>query len=145
MSDRVRGQENIISIIRDGVLVTRITTIQTAEFTPRFNTSEEGYLGETTIRTDQIYNGVNVKITGHLESPEWFNLIANFRDKAARRIGGAVRVDLATTFIFPTGETSTFNVPDISVSDMQTTTGSREDYVEFSLDAIASDFLAVAA
>lgn len=144
MADRVRGQENIITIVRDGVLVSRITTIQTAEFTPRFNTSEEGYLGETTIRVDQIYNGVNVKITGHLENPEWFELIKNFREKASRRAGGVVRVDLATTFIFPTGETRTFNVPDIAVSDMQTTTGSREDYVEFSLDAIAQDFLQLA-
>lgn len=144
MADRVRGQENIITIIRDGVLVTRITTIQTAEFTPRFNTQEEGYLGETTIRVDQMFNGVNVKITGHLESPEWFELIKDFRDKAARRTGGTVRVDLATTFIFPTGEVKTFSIPDIAVSDMQTTTGSREDYVEFSMDAIASDFLELA-
>lgn len=144
MADRVRGQENIITIIRDGVLVTRITTIQTAEFTPRFNTSEEGYLGETTIRVDQIFNGVNVKITGHLESPEWFELIKDFRDKASRRAGGTVRVDLATTFIFPTGEVKTYSIPDIAVSDMQTTTGSREDYVEFSMDAIASDFLELA-
>lgn len=143
MADRIRGQETFISIVRDGVLETQIDSILTSDFTVKLETQEDEYLGEGAPRTDQIYKGVDFKLSGHLTNRRFFDLVIAIRDKAQRRAGSAVRIDVASTWVFPNGDVVSVQAPDVSFSDIPVTTGSRSDFVEWTLDATAADFLAL--
>ena len=65
MAQRIKGQETEISMVVDGVVMSATTTIRTLEIAAKTEIKEEGYLGETTNRYDEIFNGVRGHIDRH--------------------------------------------------------------------------------
>ncbi len=60
MAQRIKGQEIEVRLIVDGVLQSTLTDIRSFEVTPKLEKLEEQYLGETTMRYDEIFNGLVV-------------------------------------------------------------------------------------
>ena len=136
---RVKGQETIITILKDGELQARIDSISDAEVTFDIEILEEGYIGETANRFDSIFNGMTIKISGHMTNKQLITL-ATAVVQRAQRAGGVNRIDMAITLIFPGGDLVTISVPDVHFQSIPITDGGREEYVGYSLEAKGSEF-----
>lgn len=137
---RIKGQETIMTVQRDGEPQLRIDSIQDAEVTFEMEVLEEGYLGETANRYDAIYNGMSIRLAGHLTNRQLIDLTEAIVLKAQRRTGGAVRIDVAMTLVFPGGDLVTILIVDVHFQSVPVTDGAREDYVGFTLEGKASEF-----
>lgn len=135
---RIRGQETFISIISDGELQDRIDSVTEAEFTHNLDTQEDNFLGEGAPRFDMIFKGTSFRVAGQLTNRRFFDFQKAIINKAQRRVGGAVRIDITTTFIFPDGDIFTIGFEDCSFSSIPVTTGSREDFVTWTLEGSVS-------
>jgi len=137
---RVKGQETILTIIKDGELQARIDSISDTETTFMLESLEEEYLGETSARYDAIFKGMRIRISGHMTNRQVIDFADTVVAKAQRRAGGANRIDMATTFIFPNGDLVTVNLPDLNFAEVPVNTGGRSDYVQFQLEAMTGDY-----
>lgn len=135
-AQRIRGQETILSILSGGELESEIESITETEFTHNLDLQEENYLSETSPRFDQIFKGTSFRLSGHMARAA----ILRFADKIvakAGRQGGALRFDITTTFIFD-DEAYTIAFEDCSFGSVPFTSGSREDFVSWSLEGSCS-------
>ncbi len=137
---RIKGQETIVTILSDGDLQARIDSIRDAEVTFDLEILEEGYLGETANRFDAIFNGLTVRLTGHLTNKQFIDLTQAIVGRAQRRAGGAGRIDIATTLVFPGGDLVNIGIPDVQFGGIPISTGGRQEYTEWTLEAKASEF-----
>jgi hypothetical protein len=138
---RIKGQETRVLIIRDGDLQARIDSISSSELTIDLEILEEGYIGETSNRFDSVFNGVSINLTGHTTNDQVMQLASAIVDRAARRAGAAVRIDVAFVYIFPNGILTTWTIPDVQFGPFPMNTGSRTEYTEFTLEGQASEFV----
>ena len=136
---RVRGQESIVTILKDGQLQARIDSIKDAEVTFDLEIQGEGFLGETADRFDAIFKGMTVKISGQMTNGQLFDL-AEAVILRAQRAGGVSRVDMAVTLVFPGGDLVTIAIPDLQFGSIPIAVGCREEFVTFALEAQGSEF-----
>lgn len=137
---RIKGQETIITILQDGDLRSRIDSITDAEVSFDLEILEEGYLGETANRFDAIFNGMGIKLTGHLTNKQFIDFTQAIVGRAQRRAGGAIQIDIATTLVFPGGDLVNIGIPDVQFGAVPFSDGGREEYVEWTLEGKASEF-----
>lgn len=93
----------------------------------------EGYLGETTQRRDEIFNGIRGKMELHFENQAVFGLFASIVNRARRREPG-VRINIKAALNFPNGERPVVNIPNVFFGEMPVNFGSRADYGAISLE-----------
>src|SRR5262245_22175241 len=136
---RARGQEIELRIVADGELEKTITLFQSFEVEAQLELRSEGYLGETTMRKDDIYNGVRIRTTMHLENQDWFFLQRKIIDRARRRTP-AVQFNFIVVLFFPNGETPRVSIPDVSFGAQPLAVANRGDYVTVTLEGEAADF-----
>lgn len=136
---RIRGQEVEVRIISDGDLERTITAVQSFDMEAQLEVKSEGYLGETTMRKDDIYNGVRIRMTLHLENDDWFDLQRKIIDRARRRTP-AVEFNIIAVLFFPNGDTPRVSIPDVSFGTQPLTAPGRGDYVSVTLEGEAADF-----
>ena len=144
MSQRVRGQETFISVLVDGELRTNINSITSAEWTLEHDVQEDNFLGETSPRFDMIFKGATFRIEGQLANRDFLDFAQQVKQKASRRVGGAVRIDITSTMLFPNGQTYTVQFEDVAVGAIPISTGGREDFTAWTLEGSASDATEVA-
>lgn len=137
---RLKGQDTIITVLKDGDLQAKIDSITNTEVTFELDILTENYLGETSERYDTIFKGMTFKVEGHMTNKQAIEVSDSIVAKAQRRAGGAVRIDMATTLIFPNGDLVTISVPDLSFQSIPITQGGREEYVSFSWEGKASEY-----
>jgi hypothetical protein len=138
-SQRAKGQDVVLSVLVDGALQVRIDTIQSAQLEYEMDILEEGYLGESSDRPDSIYKLTRVSLKGHCNSQAYFELADAIVNKARRRAGSPVRIDVVGTFYFPNGDAPTLILPDVHFGSIPLDIGGRDAYVEFSLEGKCSD------
>lgn len=139
-TQRIKGQEVFLSILVDGVLQVRIDTIQSADFEFEMDLLEEDYLGETSTRYDSIFKGVAITVEGHATNQQFLDLTRAVVQRAQRRAGAPVRIDIAGSFAFDNGDFPTIAVQDIYFESVPIQTGARDEYVSFTFTAKGSDF-----
>lgn len=137
MTQRVKGQELSVLVVRAGVLEDTFTAIQSITTENKLEIIEKGYLGEKTNRHDEIYNGAKGSISMHLWSQAWFRFEKAIIDRA-KRITPDVQFNIVETLFFPNGETVTKTYADVHFGGIPKNTNARNDYVEVKLD-FASD------
>lgn len=138
---RIRGQEVQIRLTRNGVLERTLTAIKSLIFTAKFNLLSEGFLGETTNRRDEIYQGCGVALEFAPESSDAWSLIDFVRTRASRRGDQAqFRINVAFVGNFPNGQRPRITIPDLKFGDMPISITGREAYVGQTLTAEADDF-----
>lgn len=136
--ERIRGQETFINVLVDGDLQTRIDSIQESEWTHNLDVQEEEFLGEGAPRFDMIFKGTSFRLAGQLTNKGYFDFQQKVLDKAQRRAGSPVRIDITSTFIFPNGETYTIAFEDCAFGSMPVTTSSRSDFTAWTLEGSCS-------
>ena len=135
MAQRLSGQNTFISIISNNVLQTKINSIKDCEVTFYLNLTEDDFLGETGPRFDMFYKGSGIKLTGHLDDPQIFTLQQTILQRARRELGPGTRFDMGTTFRFDSGIIASFVFSDLQFADLPLTTGARDEFTEWTLDA----------
>ena len=108
---RIKGQECAFKVIEDGDLVDVLPAIASFDFEIDQEVLQEEYVGETSDRYDSIFHGVNFNVSAHMENQSELALTERLVLKAQRRTGGAARVDIAITYIYPNGQTRIITQP----------------------------------
>lgn len=140
MFERITGQDISVRIIVDGALKNELTTIKSIQFTFEMARSEEDYIGETSMRYDSKFNGLAVKLELHSENRQGLDLINAIVLKAQRRAGGAVRIDIACSLLWPNGDKTSLMAKDVAFADMPFGFDSRKDFGKIELDGKCSEF-----
>lgn len=130
---RLKGQEVQIQVIQAGAVLSSFNAIGSFSDTQKSEKIEQGYLGETTNRHDDIFNGFDGTFDFHMENAAWNGLsgamIARQRRQQPELVFNIVRVDL-----FPNGETFTRVYQDVKFGPLPNSIGSRGDYVQGTID-----------
>ena len=140
MFDRITGQDISVRIIKDGALMNEITTIKSVQFTFEIARSEEEYIGEVAMRYDMKFNGLAVKIEAHSENRKSLDLINAIVLKAQRRAGGAIRIDIACSLIWPNGDKTSLMAKNLAFADLPFGFDSRKDFAKVELDGKTGEF-----
>lgn len=136
---RIRGQEVSVLIVRDTTLEAELRDVQNFNLELLLEQKDQGYLGETTNRKDDIYNGVKGDFELNVHSQDIFVFQQAVLDRA-KRATPDVKFNVSAILAMPSGETPTVLIPDIKFGGMPMNVGSRGDYVKFKVDFTADDY-----
>lgn len=127
---RIRGQEVSIRITRGNTPQASITAIK--DFTIQLDLAQldEGYLGETTNRKDDIFNGVSGSFTVHPEGQDIL-LLNDFIKRRAQRDPSTInqKVNCTARLTFPNGDTPRVLISDMKFGPIPLTVSGRDAYV----------------
>lgn len=137
MDQRLKGQETQVLLVQNGKVLDTITDVKDLEIQLLLELLQEGYLGETTDRFDEIFKGAKARMTIHYETPDVFDLIALIIDRARRRQSG-IKVNVKTTLNFPNGKRRRVVIPDVSFGNIPAGWGSRDAYADVKFEFGAS-------
>jgi len=138
-AQRIKGQEVSIIVTNDGALESELTDVKSCEFTPQFEIKTQGYLGEKSVRNDEVYMGVKGSLTLHIHSGDLFDFVQSIKDRAQRNAPDLV-FNISGIFAFPSGEVRTLTVPDAKFGAVPISTNDRGDYTEVKLEYAADDY-----
>lgn len=138
MSQRLKGQEVSIDLISDGQIQTTLRDVKDMEIAAQLEIKSEGYLGETTNRRDDVFNGAKGSMTVHFENGGPLDFIAKIIDRARRRTPGFA-VNVKATLIFPGGDLRRVLMSDCYFAEFPINAGGRTDYVSIKLDFESQD------
>lgn len=139
MSERLKGQESLVRLIKSGSVVEELTDIQSAEFDFDLTLLSEGYLNERSDRKDDIFNGCSGSISMHIESRLYLNFISDIVTRAQRKVT-MFKVDLITVLQFTDAESAKILFPDIRFGNFKQQISGRAGYTGLSLDWGSSTF-----
>jgi hypothetical protein len=138
MAQRIKGQEVELLVVVNGVPYTSLTDILSFNVTPNFEIKEEEYLGETSKRFDEIFNGVSFDMELHFEDPGVLSFMQVVKDRAERRTPGTT-INVKATLNFPNGDRPRIILKDCYFGDMPIGFGGRSDYGTFKIDGKCTD------
>ena len=143
-TQRIRGQEVVISVLKDSETVKALSNVRNFTVTPRFSKMEEKYLGETSNRYDEMFDGVNFEFELHMDDPDVLDFVTAIKYRAQRRVGGFsnVKINITATLNFVGGVQPTVNLVDCYFEDMPIGFGSRSDYGTFKVSGSCDDIFA---
>jgi hypothetical protein len=136
---RVKGQEVQILWVAGGNLQDTLTDTKDFEFGPKLEIKEEGFLGETTNRHDEVYNGIKFSGTLQLHTQDWFGMQQTIIQRARRQQPDVV-FNVSAVLDFPNGQTPSILISDAHFGPQTQQVRSRGDYVTVKIDGAADDF-----
>ncbi len=141
MAQRIKGQEVQLQVVVAGVVQSTLTDIRNFELTPKFSKLEEQYLGQTTKRYDEIFDGVDFKMDLHFEDAGVLNFVDAVRARATQQTPG-VKINIQTTLNFPGAVNPRVLIllTDCFFENMPIEFGGREQYGQFTISGSCSDF-----
>lgn len=135
----VKGQEIVLTIIANGVVQDELTDILDFNLTINLELLERKYLGETTNRYDDIFNGAHFDFEMHKHSAQYFTFVAAIIDRARRRTPD-VQFNVTGTFAFPDGELVLLTLPDCKFGPQAIGVASRSDYSKVKIEGAVDSF-----
>lgn len=129
---RATGQDTTIFLVVDNVPLDEITAIQSFEFTWKFTIKTEEYVGESSPRKDDFFEGLAGRLEYHGETSAGLVLIQTIQARAQNR-AISTKIGCKSSIQFPNGERALINVPNMFFSDVPISIPSRADYVKFTL------------
>jgi hypothetical protein len=138
MAQRIKGQEVELLLVTNGQVETSLTDIRSFTVTPRLEVKEEQYLGETSMRFDEIFNGVGFDMELHFENAGVLQFIETVKARAQRRTPGTV-VNIKATLNFSSGQRSRIILQNCFFSDLPIAFAGRGDYGTLSISGNCTD------
>jgi hypothetical protein len=134
MSQRIKGQE--VSLVMTGPEGREggIIDIQSFEANFKVELKAEGYLGETTQRYDEIFNGVEGRIELHLENDKYFEFMRRVQNRAQRRESAEGQFNIMASLNFPSDGRKRILLEDVYFGEQPVTVTSRADYVSATIE-----------
>ena len=125
---RLKGQQVEIRFIKGGKIWQAYTNIVSYSVRPKLRVLEQGFLGETTNRHDEVFDGATGNISFHCDRKEAETLIQDVIDRAKGDIA-TFAINIVETNYYPGGDTVKFIYPDVKISDPEKNASGRGDYV----------------
>lgn len=138
MAQRIKGQETEVMIVDNGIPQVTLTDVRSFELAAKTEMLEEGYLGETTDRYDEVYKGVRGRLELHFETQDIFQFFQDIIDRARRRQPGT-QINIKTTLNFPNGQRPLALISNAFFGELPINFPSRSDYGAVTLDFQAAD------
>lgn len=129
---RIKGQEVEILLISDGQIQDTITAVKNFELEFQMEVLKEGYVGEATMRRDDIFNGITGKMDVDFETQDILKLMVKIVSRAQRREPG-FKINVKATLNFPNGDRPRVSIPNLFFGPMPMNVGGREQYVKTTL------------
>lgn len=133
MAQRIKGQETSLAFTDPDGDVDELGVVSSFEAELDVQILEEGYLGETANRFDDIYNGTSGNVDMHLESTEWFKFSEKIQDRSARRTPASGKFSITSSFQYPDGSTAKVTFEDVFWGPLPLRVPQRGEYVAVSL------------
>jgi hypothetical protein len=137
-SSRVRGSEVSI-LLTQGSELLEFNRIRNFTFAIKGETTEEGYLGEKSNRTDDNFNSVGGDLELHVENSKWITFAKAVSERQKRNVPDTVFNISAVTF-YTDGSSSTLIARDVKWGEIPFGASSRKDFVTVKLTWVADDF-----
>lgn len=134
MSARIKGQEVSLLFVANGTPLATVTGFKSCEFEFMLDRLQEGYLGETSDRFDDILKGLRISAELHVENQDVFLFLQQVIDRATRR-NANVKINLQATLNFPNGDRPKLYANDLFFGAIPLTFGGRADYGTLKIDA----------
>lgn len=139
MSDqRIAGQDTEVTVVVAGTPITTIRAIKSFDITWKMTIKSEEYIGETSPRKDDFFEGLSGKIELDMEDTDVLTLIQTIQTRAQNR-AISTKIGIKSTLQFPDGDRAIINVPDAFFGDIPVSFGSRTDYGKVTLSWEASN------
>jgi len=126
---RVKGQDISVRVINAGVVVGSIDSIASMNDNIALELKEDGFLGETANRFDEILNGYGGDFEFQVHRGDWNNFTKAITDKAERRTPD-VQFNVVRVDYYPNGDTVTYTYTDVHWGAIPTSVASRGDFVK---------------
>jgi hypothetical protein len=126
---RLKGQEISIRVVNAGTVVNSIDAVSTFNESVALELKEQGYLGETVNRFDEILNGFGGDFEFHVMKADWNDLTESIIARATRETPDVV-FNVVRTDFYPNGDTAIFTYQDVKWGPIPTSVASRGDYVK---------------
>jgi len=126
---RVKGQDISVRVINAGVVVGSIDSIASMNDNVALELKEDGFLGETANRFDEILNGYGGDFEFQVHRGDWNTFVSAITDKAERRTPD-VQFNVVRVDYYPNGDTVTYTYTDVHWGAIPTAVASRGDFVK---------------
>ena len=130
MTQRIKGQEVVISFVGPTGDEDGLQDVSDFEAELMIDLLQEGYLGETADRFDDVFNGVSGRVQIHMESPDYFRFTQRVQDRSQRRTPAAGKFQAKASFRFANGQRVRLTFEDIFFENLPIRAASRKDYVQ---------------
>ena len=138
MAQRIKGQEVTILIVSNGILQAELTDVQDFNCSLQLELVEQGYLGETTDRYDEVFKGAKFDMSMHHHSQDWV-LFNNVLVARARRLAVNTVINVSAVFSFPNGDTPTWTWPDSYFGEIGVNLPGRAEYMKSKYQGACSE------
>lgn len=139
MAQRIKGQEVEVLLVVDGAPKTSITAVKSFEIEFQLDILTEGYLGETSSRRDEVFNGISGSLEFDMENGDLLDVAQQIIDRARRRTPGTV-INIKAALNFPNGVVRRIVAKDVYFSAIPVSFGARDEYGTVTLDFEAMDY-----
>lgn len=130
---RIKGQDLELLIVAGGEAKVTIRAFKDFDMTFKMERLTEEFLGETTVRVDDIFKGIEGKMTLQHESQDLLVLMTQIVERARRRTPG-FDVNLKVALQYPNGQRPRIIIPKIAFGDLPLGFGGRSEYAETGID-----------
>ncbi|TAL43884.1 MAG: hypothetical protein EPN91_05445 [Salinibacterium sp.] len=130
---RIRGGEVVLRLARENAPLVTMTAFKEFAINFRGRILEEGYLGETAPRFDDMSDGIGGNFTIHAESQDLLLLLQYIQERQQRvRSVQTSRINGTARFSFPNGDTPKAFVKDMKFGEIPLSIPERTQYVNAS-------------
>lgn len=137
MGARILGQETLVSLTRNGVLVQELTAIKSASFNFKGEAVKSDYLGQPGPVFDEVNDGVDGKIDFEVDDPGFFIFLTQLIQRKQGIPAAQFFVNINTRFNFRNGVSRLCVIPQVSFGDVPLEVPERKQKVKGSLSFMA--------
>jgi len=135
---RLKGQEVSIRISAGGVVLDSIDSIGMFNDNVAYELKEDGFLGETVNRFDEILNGYGGDFEFQITRASWHTLVEQITARATRETPDLEFTVVRTDF-YPNGDTAIYTYKDVNFGPLPTAVAGRGEFVRPRLEFRCSD------
>ena len=138
MAARLKGQEVEIRVVNAGNVVTSIAAVATFNEQVMLETKQDGFLGETVDRFDDILRGYGFDLEFQVAEAAWIDLQSAIIDRAQRKTPEVVFNVIRTDF-YANGDTLIITYSDVKFGAQPLSIASRGDFVKVKIEGKCSE------
>ena len=127
MPQRIRGAETAVIITRGGITENTLPDIHSFGVTFQSEVKKQGYLGQKTDLTDDIFHCVDFDFEFHTYTQDYLRFLVAIFDRQKRNTPDLV-INVSAVLLYPGGDTPDVILPDCKFGPTNDNWATRTDY-----------------
>lgn len=132
MAQRLKGQEVVIKLVRDSVVVTEISAIGSFNDNVDIEMKQDAFLGEQSDQYDDHFKGYTFDLEFQIADALWVEFQLAVISRASRAQPGLV-FNVVRSDLFSNGSSIIYTYQDVKFGAQPTSVASRGDFVKVKL------------